>query len=586
MTASPHLLEDETVLALRFRGADWPRSFLSETPIPDKWMGLIERADGRRKFVPSGEPPGAAPGDHVTLVRNRPIELSIETAGTSKCGHDVTARSLLTVRWHAREDDLAALREALLRRDVLSLADLNAAFSDGGAQAVLRRFVAARTVEQLLSGDPREDFSDALLQDEPIRRFIFESGLAIERVARLTFTSESFDKSRAIQRDAQRRVEQLAARETIERAASAATLRRLDDLHGVLERLKSLPAGDAQMRWHELLPGLSPAERGRLLENLWRLTPDRVRTEAVVAVAGNQVVWVDPASPDKLLKRAGLPDDFGGLRCVDFEPKRSWLLVGAARGVWAISTDDGAVAGRYDVAGVDTPRTGFNAVLEWRDRLYATHSALGVWSWPLDGDGPAHSILQPHSGVPRSVRCPVGLDDGRVLFAADDCLHAFDPSCGELSALGTADDVIHSVAAVGQRVFVGTDSGRIMQLDLRHPDDWWQAHRARDAVETLSARRWDDLIEVVAPVGADGVLAIYPDESFTAQLMAPNASIRRAWVSDDVVVALSDNRDRLFVLQSLGADRRGREATISRLVGHSVQDVCLISRPNTAGADG
>lgn len=571
-------LEDEGLIAICIRGADWPRGLLSDAPVPDKWMGLIERPAGRRAFAPAGEAPRLARDDRLLLVRNRPIAVAIGVDSCrAACGHEVRAQAELLVRWPAREDDLAALHRTLMQDDALMVDQLARAVSDGGALSALREFIRVREASELVGRDWREEFAAALEQDPSVRRFLFETGLVIERVTRMDLASETLARQHALAREQQRRVEQIQAREALEQAALAATRRRLDDLAGVLEKLKSLSAADPHLRWHDLLPALSPAERGRLLENLWRLTPDRHTTEAIVVVAGNQVIWIDPAAPERFVRRTGPPEDLGGLRCVDFCPQRRWLLVGAARGVWALDADSGEVRARFEAPVDLSPRTGFNSVLALADRLVATHSSLGCWSFPLESAAEPTAILTPQNGTPRSIRSATALSDGRVVFAADDCLHLWDPGSGELGTLGSADDVIHAVSVLEGGIWVGTRSGRLMQLDLRQPEDWWLAYRLRDPIESLVARRWNDLVELVVPAGRDGVLAVYPEENISARLLDTRIPVRRAWAGDDLLVGLSDARDRLIVMSSLAPDRRGREAPLARLTGHSVQDACLVT---------
>ena len=42
-------LSESTVVAVCVDGDEWPRGLLSEYPIPDRWMGLVIAADGRRR---------------------------------------------------------------------------------------------------------------------------------------------------------------------------------------------------------------------------------------------------------------------------------------------------------------------------------------------------------------------------------------------------------------------------------------------------------------------------------------------------------------------------------------------------------
>ena len=281
-------LADPQVVALRIRGAQWPRSLLRGTLIPDAWMGLVQRPDGRRRFVPSGEDPAPDRDDTLVLVRNRAITVPVTLAdGPSADGHDVHADVELLVRWMPRDDELAALHRTLLDEDTLTLARLAQCVGEAGAAAGLRRFVAATPAAQLVEQDIREPLYAQLAAD--LQPFLFDSGLVLERLGRVTCKSPTHEARVTLERETARRAEEIAARAALEAAARTATRRRLDDLGEILGKLRTAAAADGSLRWRELLPVLSPGERGRLLESLWRLTPDREVAAAIVAVAGGEL---------------------------------------------------------------------------------------------------------------------------------------------------------------------------------------------------------------------------------------------------------------------------------------------------------
>jgi len=570
-------LEDPTVVAFCVDGAAWPRGLLSENPIPDKWMGLVVKADGRRRFVPAGENPRAERGDKLVLVRNRSITVPLDVADCPGAkGNLVSGTCELLVRWQAREGDLAALQRSLLSTAVLTLPRLANAVAEAGGRAALRQFVCERPAQRLLHEDVRDELLAALR--EKLKRFAFETGMEIERVASLNFASKMYEQRAALERETRRRVERIKAAEMVEAAALAATKRRLGDLGGLLEKLKSVADDDEESQWHQLLPALSPGERGKLLENLWRITPNRNVATAIAVVVGYECLWLDPAEPEQVLRRVTLGGELGGLRSVAYCPQNDWLLVGAASGVWALDASRAEVVGKFVVPDVEPPRTGFNAAVTVGDRLYATSSQLGCWSWPLDDPRDARPILVPEGGVPKRVRAAVATDDGRVLFAADDCVHVYQPETGELGALSAATDVIHCMAVLEDKLFVGAGDGKLFRVDLNHPDDWWFVQQFPTPIETVQVRRWTDLIELVVPAGARGVSGIYDEQNIVTHLLESRSPIRRAWACDDVVVGLNQLRDRLIVMNANLPERTGREARIARMTGQSIQDACIVLR--------
>ncbi len=588
-------LTDPTVVALCIDGDDWPRGLLSEDPIPERWMGLVIKADGRRRYVPASENPRVERGDKLVLVRNRPITVPLSV---SKCpaarGNLVDGTCELLVRWQPREDDLAALERSLLS-EPLTLQRLADVVADAGGLTAMRQFVREQSAEKLVREDTRDELLAALC--EQLKKFAFETGMELDRIAGLEFTSKSFERQASLKRETRQRVERIKSAEMVDAAALAATKRRLGDLGNILEQLKSASGGDEKTQWHQLLPALSPADRGKLLENLWRITPNRHVAAAIVVVVGNECLWLDPGDPERIRRRVTLADDLGGLRSVTFSPSRNLLLIGAASGVWALDADSGEVAAKFEVPDVEPPRTGFNAAVTAGDRLYATSSQLGCWSWPLSNVGDADSdvaagaspavdsrecppkpILVPEGGVPKRIRAVVATDDGRVLFAADDCVQVYQPDTDELGVLSAAEDVIHCMAVLEDKLFVGTGTGKLFHVDLNHPDDWWLVQQMTATIESVQPRRWTDLIELVVPAGPRGISGIYDGEGVVTRLLDSATPIRRAWACDDVVVGLNQLRDRLVVMNANLPERTGREAKIAQMTGQSIQDACLVTR--------
>lgn len=572
-------LADPQVVALRCKGDAWPRALLTETPIPDAWMGLVIQPDGRRRFVPAGEDPRPEREDRLVLVRNRAIVVPVAAAQVESASqHPVSASVELLLRCAARDDDLAALDQALLADDELTLAGLTEVVVRAGAPAELQRFVRERPAAQLVQEDLREKLLKSL--GDALKRFLFSAGLNLERLGQVELTSPSLAEHAALERDAARRVREIEARDMVEQAALAATRRRLDDLSGLFAKLSQV-AGTDTGRWAGLLPALTPAERGRLLENLWRVTPDQHVAQAVVVVAGYACVWLDPANPDQVLQRHTVDAALGGLRAVSFCGECGWVLVGAARGVWVLSAADGEVVARFEVPGAGQPRTGFNAAVVAGDRLVATHSQLGCWSWPVGQPDQASAILRPSQGKPKTIRAVTVNARGQILFAADDCVHVVSASGETVHVTSPLTASITCLATFEEEIYAGTADGRVYRqcpaghAGLADADVWTLVHRARVVPESIVVRCWGDLIELVVPAGAEGVCGVYEEAGVVARLLESPVPIRRVWASDDAIVGLNENRDRLVVLHSAMPGRTGRVVPLARELGASIQDACI-----------
>lgn len=575
-------LSDPTLVAVCCAGRDWPRSFLGETLIPDKWMGLIEKPDGRRWYLPAGEDPNPADADTLMLVRNRPLTIPVELTGIpASDGAVVDVAAEVIVRWQSREHDLAALRQRLLDEPTLALDKLARAFVDGGGANALRDYIRAHTARELVHNDRRDAFLEHL--NDAVKPFLFESGMIVERVAKLTFASDTLAKQEQLERETAERVERIRARQMVEQASIAATKRRLDDLGDILGKLEAAATGDDTMRWHDLLPALSPLERGRLLENLWRITPNRRVLEAIVAVAGQEVLWLQPEDLQNIAQRAELDPKLGALRSVAVAENEQLLLVGCARGVWTLDARSGDTRKAYEIPTEDLPRTGCNAAAVARGRLFATHSQLGAWSWPLDDPTQPEPMLRPIEGTPRTIRAILTTGTGQIAFAADRQVHLWEADLSANQLMPELGDTITCLGSLGNKLYAGTAEGTLAELDLVRPEGWLILHKANARFESVLPRGWSDLVELVIPAGAGGVCGVYAQEGVVARLLASDMPVRRAWASDDAVVALNDRRDALIILN---ANRQGRSletVPLARLVGRSIQDVCLIARDENQG---
>ncbi len=575
-------LNDPATIALRCPADAWPHGLLSATPIPDTWMGLLIRGDGRRSVVPAGEAPRGDAGDTLVLVRNRAIATPVAIErGVSNDGHAIDATIELLLRCPMREDELAAFRTALLASERLTLEDLEKAVRDAGAAAALRDFAKARPAAQLVHEDVRDALAEHMRR--ALQRFLFASGLAVERIGGVSFCSRTLVEEETRTRDVARQTREIETRRVVEAAALTATQRRVEGLGSILDKLKAFEQTGAG-KWHDLLPALTPSERGRLLENLWRITPDRSVAQAIVVVGGMEVLWLDPAAPDRIIERLTLPENLGGLRSVSIAPgdrpeagpPTGALLVGAASGVWVLSATDGSVRAKLGAATDGAPTTGFNSAVRNEEYVLAAHSQLGLWTWRESHT--SIQLIKPQGGVPKTIRSVVTTEDGHFLVGVDDAVRVFAPDLAPVRTLEIGRGAVHGIATDHDRVFVTTSDGLLLADNWRAPSVWEVLHRGREAIETVQRRRWNDLVELVIPGGEDGVLGIYGDEGVSARLMTSRAPIRRAWACDDVVVGLSAARDRLIVLNANLPETLPREAPLARLTGRSIQDACIVTR--------
>lgn len=571
------LLADSTIVAFRVAADEWPRTLLAESPVPDAWMGLLERPDGTQRFVPAGDLPRGQRGDTLTLVRNRLLTIPFPPLRLASASKDVVdVRGEMLVRWNAREQDLADLRRTFLDSGSLTLDRLANVVAERGLAEALRRFIRERPAAALLQEDHRVALLDEVRKE--LRRLLFESGLTLDSISGLSFSSEGVAQRERLERETSQRIESIRARQMVEQATLAAAQRRLEDLSGLLGKLRRAADEQSGGQWRELLPALAPAERGRLLESLWRITPDRRVAAAIVVVTPGECVWLDPGRPQEILRRAVLPGQLGGLRSVSFDERRDALLVGAATGVWILNAGSGETMASLPVPGASTAASGFNAAVAVGETVLATHSQFGCWRWSLDSRDEPRPVLAASPEV-RAVRSVRAIDRERILFSVDDALHVCTTDGRLLKRFDLAGSPIHAAVASGDDVFVGTEKGLLLRESLAAPLEAWEVlYRGHQPIETVVLRRWSDLVELSVPAGEQGVIGVFVGEDMATRLATAAWPVRRAWACDDAIVALSSARDRLMVLHADQTERRGTDVSIARLFGTPAQDVCIVTR--------
>ncbi len=564
-------LGDEALVAVRAGAGRWPRGLLGSEPLPDAWCALLERADGRCQFVPSGETPRAADADTLVLVRTRRITVPLRHATTSRDGHEIEAAAQIMLQWAPREADLLALGRYLASQPELTLAALAAAAAAGGGRAALAAHVSQHDAGTLVDGDTRAAFAERLRSD--LSRFLFETGAQLESVATLELSSPSLAAMRRRDSDAKLRVARIAAQDQVEAAARHSAAERLAGLSELFGKLKSAVGADAA-RWADGLTMLAPPERGRLLENLWRLAPHARRTESIVAVSGQTCLWLSPALREQ--RRTTLPDTFGGLRSLALDEQRGELLIGAARGAWVVRASDGEV-----VRGLRGPesgplRTGFNSLLRVADSYFGTHSQIGLVQWT--GAAEARVLFPVLDGAPQAVRSVVPGPGGAVFFSADDAVQRYDPALDEVSVHTSAGETIAALRAHEFTLLASTAQGRLLRQDVRQPEDWWAPFRASHPIEAFAVRELGGVLEIVAPAGSAGLVSIFDEQNLTLRRLDSASPIVRAWASDDLILGLTHLRDKLLIAPA-GADTPAAELAVARMLGGPVQDSVLVTAP-------
>ncbi|MFQ5495393.1 MAG: hypothetical protein ACE5EX_08435, partial [Phycisphaerae bacterium] len=355
-----------------------------------------------------------------------------------------------------------------------------------------------------------------------------------------------------------------------------------------------------------------------------------------VVAAGDELLFFDPADLDSPTRRLTIQGDAGSIRSIqaaDGDDGRPILLLGAATGVYRLPIDRAEPDLTLLVDPAPQVRGGFNAAVTVGDRVFASHSELGLCEWRVgepDNPTPRFESLTRQAGAVRGVH----FFDGDLLCAIDDRIIRWP-------ADGTTDKPAHiysgststitAVRPTSTGLFVGNGDGDV----LHYPRDGDRS--AQEAPLGASVSSATPAERSAPPAGSDGSgtagppvatghkatleagstrtskpvrlhtgtnrpveslwlltthgvrRLVYTDTSlhvharvlgdtFACRYEAGGQTLRRVEVAPDLLVATNDLRDRLICWTPGRPASPSATIPVSRLCGRSIQDVCLVPR--------
>ncbi len=548
--------------------------------VPQSQAALVTRKQGDRVVRVSGQ---EISGDEVAallLVRTTPLvvrfdDLHATSVDHYRCAASVTVRVSLipetselrsferAIVGSARGVGIDGLREYLRPHLTRSLALM----------------AEGRGVEVLT--DPKDDAALATEVADGLKAATFGAGLRIERPIDVQLDSAVYRQvQRARARDRRRR-EEFATARRIEQATEAAQLEHTRHLAELLEKLRSLANRSPDHELAEVLRTFPEGERGELYAALFGADDARQVTGSVVVGSGRELLFFDPQSFDAPQSTIMMPDTIGPVRSVQIHLDASdeWrLFVGASRGVHEMPADGTGTVITYATDAGDDVKGGVNSVALAGDRIFASHSELGLLHWPRGGERQPSTVMPERTRRAKAVRC-VRFFAGAVFFSTDDEINrlpadaideepiTFSGSRSLITSICPAVDGLYAGNAVGQILF--WPEGDTTQPETLH------AGRQRSA-ESVTLLDFGGLRRLFYTDTSLAVFARVVGDTFTCRYEAGGQTLRRVEVAPDVIIATNDVRDRLIVWTP-GQPASPRDVVpIARLTGHSIQDVALI----------
>lgn len=551
--------------------------------VPAGWAAMLRYREGDLAYKPAGTDIQAADIMEITFVRTGALTMTFEADNlSSKDGFSCAAGVRLQVAVAPQASEVAGFAKTVMGTACTAdLATLQRYLHEPVTRAVTQ-FAADLPAETLMKHTDAQAF--AALLSETLGPVCFAAGLVVQPGVQVRFESGSFDRvmaqrdAAAVARDEQKVQQQIQA------ALYHAQCQHLDHLRGLLEQLKQVAEDTPGVGLGPLLQTFNERERGQLYQTLWHAVPCTQPTQWLLAVTQGELLAFDPSELNEPARRVSFGDELGLLRSVKVQrgEGRQWILIGAAQGVYLADWERLDQPRAFGFTPGGPLRGGINSASLGGDRVLATHSEVGLLSWPIDG-GAMELLLQEQTANARTVRFVRCEEGGRVWLTVDERIYAFpagDWKAEQLREYAGSGSTISSLAVHREGVFAGTQAGDLWRWPIHRPSEPELLVRGTGRpVEGLAVVETAGVSHVVYADGSPGLNARVLGDAYVCRYEAAGRNLRWALAGEDLLIAVNDLRDRVLLWQPHHPQAPLRQVNIGRLCGQQVQDVERICGP-------
>jgi hypothetical protein len=341
----------------------------------------------------------------------------------------------------------------------------------------------------------------------------------------------------------------------------------------LLRQFQSLRDAAPGLSPGKVLEQVSPADRGSMLETLLLASASQGEGQLLWAVAGPNLVRIDPRTSPPKCELLPLPTDLGPLRSVqagEIDGSRV-LLIGGQSGVMVADPHNPAEAKRYADRDV-TSALGFNSVVTTGGMIWATHGQAGVVAWHVGQfDKPAFTIRP--QGAGEGPRNAVALDDSRILYSTAGAVFSADRAGTTSGGVTSVPTVIH-IAIESDSVFLIRADGTIDHLDR---DTLQRSSSARHCGDVTAAATlpWLGTNRLLLATADGPICCVGADDPLVTQYTSVHQGLRARAATGDVIAAISPDRQRLVLWKTWETRQPAGEIHIAGIARHRAADVCF-----------
>ncbi len=551
--------------------------------LPPQWAALLTRTTGDHVVVsPSGKVESTGVED-VLFARVSAVDVALEEEEiASRDGYRCRAKLRLRIRLIPESSELLSFVNAVLGSHRVAQVEGIARYLQPALRAALARVAADKDAADLVGAGSTEVVAGVLA--DAVQAPCFSAGMILDESPVAVFDSQTLRRIRQNEQEALRkRAEHAAARE-LQEARERAQAQHLDHLASLLSRLEELAAASPDAELPDLIRSFSQQQRGEVYGALFASDPATSQTQWVAVAAGDALLFFDPQHPEVPDRRCKIAGDAGPVRSIQAvrdDSGNSVLLLGAATGIYRWPVDRTETELTFLVDGASEVRGGFNAATIVGHRVFASHSELGLCEWKTTEPKSARSLFESMTREAKTVR-GVEFLDGDLYCSVDDRVIRWpaDGTDDKPSHIYTGSmTTITALCPTSHGLFAGNGDGDILHWPAGRNSKPERLHtglqRAAESVWVLSSHGVDRLVY------ADTSLHVHSrvlGDNYSCRYEAGGQTLRRVEVASDLLVATNDLRDRLIYWKPSQPSQPSSIVSVSRLCGHSIQDVCLVPR--------
>lgn len=552
--------------------------------VPAGWLALGKRRGRDPLLVGSGKSYEDSDTEEIVFVRSGAVRCVADAADLkSSDGYAFSGTIEIQVRLIEDAAELGAFRRTIAgSSDVIRRLDLQRQLQWELHKALVE-LAGRHTAEELLvrldSGEARTCVEGRL------GGFFLSGGLALEGPVVTQFDSPAYREFRREQAHIESRDRRAAARARVQEALAQARGQRLSHLVEILGQLEQAAESRKDLSIADLLRTFGESERGEMYAALWHVASPTSRAAQVAAVSGQHLLLFAPTDLERPARQIRLPDSLGPLRSVATDERSreaQLLMVGARLGVHLVDLAAGEVVDSLSAAevqgGVEV-RGGVNASAMSEARVYATHSELGLLGWPRGMfNAPVEKMLPEVTSGADTVRSAL-FTEGQLWFSVDEEVWARpEETAAQPTLYAGARERVSALTVAAGVVYAGTICGQILSWDVGAPESGRVLRGSTgNPVETLALLDNGTVDHLLIADRGTALQALVLEDNYIRRYEAGNMSVRRAAATDDVFVAMNDNRDRLIAWDPREPARPKSVLIIPHLTGEPLQDLCIVS---------